>query len=313
MASYYFNPRPNMNALRRSVLACGVSLFAAGIGRASPPRADAVPPAVEFTAPAQRALASAALAGDLAGIDRAVQAGADVKALGADRFTALWYALGARQKAAFTRLLELGADPNAIDDTGVPLIEWTVGLADVDYLKLALAHGGNPNPAGATGPRQLLINAMAQPPERMELLLAAGTAINRAGPGGMTAVTYAAQTLRMDKVLWLLQHGADPLPRTVTGMDLAASLFNPRWDLDPVQGPYRDQVVALLEQRGMKFDPTALATAKIRNLGEATGAEPPMYLLSDPLNPNPAWVQLHPHWTQDLARHASPQQHPTGL
>jgi|GEM_PF-7096221 len=69
-------------------------------------------PEEAFSDPRQVALAKAAKAGDVKAINQAVKDGAEVKAVGRQRATALWYAVAANEKKAFARLLELGADPN---------------------------------------------------------------------------------------------------------------------------------------------------------------------------------------------------------
>lgn len=67
-----------------------------------------------FADPQVGALAAAAARGNVAEIDRLVQAGADVNATGKDNVTPLAIALAKRNLAGVTRLLALGADPNHV-------------------------------------------------------------------------------------------------------------------------------------------------------------------------------------------------------
>lgn len=101
-----------------------------------------IKPEDAFFGPRQVALAAASKAGNVRAIENAVKEGANVKAIGRQNSTALWYALVAGEKKAFARLLELGADPNQRNDAGEPLNGWCVTRRDSDYLKLALAPGG---------------------------------------------------------------------------------------------------------------------------------------------------------------------------
>ena len=60
-----------------------------------------------FPAGPNRELAAAAASGDLAGIDRALKAGADVNFRGANGFTPLWWSAWDQNLKGFTRLLEV--------------------------------------------------------------------------------------------------------------------------------------------------------------------------------------------------------------
>lgn len=269
-------------------------------------------PAQAFSDPRQVALATAAENGDIDGIERAVKAGANVSAVGKGKATALWYAVSAAQKKAFTKLLELGADPNTTNETGESLVGWCVLNRDADYLKLALGRGGNPNAVNLENGIPVLFRAVSQAStEKLELLLNAGADINIRARDGASAALFAASARQMDKLFFLLKRGADPLVRNEVGNDIAAGLFSPNWGVNTEAYKSRQRVLELLETKGIKANSKVLELAEVRNLGEATGHEPPMWLKSNLKEPNPAWVKANPEkaeqWYQAVLRRPAPK------
>lgn len=269
-------------------------------------------PAQAFSDARQVALATAAENGDIDGIERAVKGGADVSAVGRGKATALWYAAAAAQKKAFTKLLELGADPNTPNETGESLVGWCVLNRDADYLKLALGRGGKPNAVNLENGIPVLFRAVSQAStEKLELLLKSGADINIRANDGSTAAVFASSARQMGKVLFLLQRGADPFLRDSLECDIALGIFGPNWDAKTEAFRAREQVIKLLAERGVLFDWSTIAKAKIRNLGEAIGKDPPMWLNSDRRDPNPEWVKANPEraekWYQAVRRQSAPK------
>ena len=115
----------------------------------------------------------------------------------------------------------------------------------------------------------------------------------------------------MQKVLFLLQHGADPFIRDDTGGDVASGIFSPNWATKTEGYKARAEVLRLLEARGLKFDLALTETANIRNFGEATGKEPPMWINRGAKEPNPQWVKANPNeaekWYQKVFRRPAPK------
>lgn len=272
----------------------------------------AIRPQQAFSDARQVALATAAENGDTKAIGRAVEEGADVKAVGGRKATALWYAAVSEQKTAFEQLLKLGADPNTPNETGESLVGWCVLNRDAQFLKLALAHGGNPNAVNIDNGLPVMFRAVSQDStEKLELLLNAGADINIRARDGSTPALFASSARRMEKLLFLLQRGADPMVRNDVGNDIAAGIFSPNWGVKTEAYKFRQRVLEFLESRNIKADPKIMELAEIRNLGEATGKEPPMWLKSDLKDPNPEWVKANPEkaekWYQAVRRRPAPR------
>jgi len=253
-----------------------------------------IKPEDAFFDPRQVALAAASKAGNVRAIENAVKEGANVKAIGRQNPTTLWYALVAGEKKAFARLLELGADPNQRNDAGEPLNGWCVTRRDSDYLKLALAHGGNPNAVNPISKQSIVFrtNSVASN-ERLEILLRAGADINSRDKYGSTLINVASGSRLMKKVLILLQRGADPFIRDESEGDVASGIFCPNWATKTEGYRARGEFLRLLEARGLKFDWALTETVRIHNFDEATGKEPPMWLNRSAKEPNPEWVKAN--------------------
>ena len=272
----------------------------------------AIKPEDAFSDPRQVALATAAKAGNVKAIEKAVKEGADVKAIGRQSTTALWYAGVAGEKKAFARLPELGADPNQRNSSGEPLLGWCVTRRDSDYLKLALAHGGNPDAVNPISQQSIIFRTISDDSnERLEILLKADADINFRDKYGSTPINAASGSRLMKKVLFLLQQGADPFIRNNNGGDVASGIFGPNWATKTEGYKARGEVLKIHEARGLKFDWALTETARIRNLDEATGKEPPMQLNSGAKEPNPEWVKANPdeaeRWYQKVFRRPAPK------
>jgi hypothetical protein len=286
--------------------------FASAGGAAEDPR-SLTPPEQAFDNPKQIALAVAAQAGDVAAIEKAVKDGAEVKAVGVRQMTALGYAFFAGKKTAFARLLELGADPNVVHVTGESLLGDCIFAADIDYLKLALAHGGDPNGRGRTAPVSLLFRALSrETTDGLDLLLKAGADINLRYRGADTIAISASSVEDFEKLLFLLERGADPLIQDDGECDLVNGLFNSHLRPDLPFDPTRQKIIKLLESKGIKFDWDVIARYSVSNFGEATGKDVPMWTRDkDATEPNPAWVKAYPEkaekWYRAVLRRPAPK------
>ena len=300
-----------MRHARRWLFALLSTCLTAGCDAAAKSRAPIVPQDA-FADPRQVALATAAFVGDNAAIDAALKAGADINAVGGRSVTALWYSFFAQKKKSFAHLLSRGADVNAPNENGEPLLGWSVMADDADYLKLALDHGGNLNGRNAKNGLPILFRAISKPTmAELTLLLDKGADINIRARDGGTAATFASSSMQMDKLLFLLERGADPFLRNGVGNDIAAGIFAPIWGTGAGGSKLRLQVLKLLESNGVKFDWAVIEAARIGNLGEATGKEPPKWLKSSPKEPNPAWVKANPEkaeqWYQAVLKRPAPK------
>jgi ankyrin repeat protein len=236
-------------------------------------------PEQAFSDPKQVALAAAAAAGDVAKIEAAVKAGADVKAVGKSGITPLLYAFTAQKKDAFKRLLEMGADPNARSEHGEPLVGYSAMISGLDYLQLLFEYGANPNVLNTTTGQPAIYRAFTEDrTEKLALYIKAKADINIRGRDGSTPIILASTTLQMRIVMFLLNNGADPTPKDSLGIDIASGLFSPNWDETSESYRIRNEIIKLLESRGYKFDWAIINKAEIANLDEATGKVPPLML-----------------------------------
>ena len=206
-----------------------------------------------FPAGPSRELAAAAASGDLAGIDRALKAGADVNFRGANGFTPLWWAAWDQNVKGFTRLLERGANPNAVPTENSPVMN---NIAEVfwpvEFLKVALAHGGKPDLAAKNGRRPLTAAMQQGTREHVDALLAAGASINALpGERGGGPVFAAMMAGRFDYVLLLLEKGADPAVKDNLGRDLAYYIGMFPYDPNSDHYLWRERVIRFLAGKGI--------------------------------------------------------------
>ena len=248
-----------------------------------------------FEHPNQIELARASERGDVDTINQLARSGVAVNAVGKQNATALWYAFGAQQKLSFQRLLELNANPNVINQSGEPLLSYCLMATDGDYLRLLLSHGADPNARNRSTSRPSIFHILHDDGiERLQLMLQSGADVNIKDSNDTTPIIVASSARQIRTGLFLLRHGADPFLRDRADIDIAAGLFGPNWKKEGDVPKMLAEVKQLLEQKGVTVDPRVLEVARIRNLGEATGREPPMWLKGQPNEPNPAWVRAYP-------------------
>lgn len=275
-------------------------------------RHSRISPEQAFSEPSQVTLATAAENGDEPAIDRSLEAGAKINKTGRNQMTALWFAILAKNERTFAHLLKLGANPNAPDETGEPLLGWSIMNRDIRYLELALAHGGNPNAVNIKFNRPIIFRAISEDSNKsLELLIKAGANLNVRDSNESTPIVFASSARLMDKVLFLLLNGADPFLRNNAGSDIASGIFGPNWAKNTEAYKTRQSIIELLESRGLVFDRRLIETAGIRNLAEAIGKEPVMWLSNDAKEPNPEWVKANPElaeqWYQKWLRRPAPK------
>lgn len=167
-------------------------------------------------------LCDAIEANDLDRMQAAVEAGADINAVGKHGMTPLMWAFLDHQIERFRWLLERGADPNVCitEDIGAspPDIQkgWSVTFLSIqttwtDYYPLVLKHGGDPNLKCHPKFNPLIFTAKLTPDpiNRIEALLDAGANIDAKRRQGTTLIMSAVSSNHYQLALMLLKRGAD--------------------------------------------------------------------------------------------------------
>ncbi|EJL26231.1 ankyrin repeat-containing protein [Novosphingobium sp. AP12] len=133
-----------------------------------------------------------------------LEAGADIEGVDAKGHTALILATyhGFEQSAAL--LLDRGADPNRTTASGSPLM----GVAFKGHLTIArrlLAAGADPNLRNAAGQTAIMMSALFDRREVIELLLDAGADIDAVDAAGNDAASLAQMQGNESLARWLAE------------------------------------------------------------------------------------------------------------
>ena len=181
------------------------------------------------------ALMMAARSGSVAVVRRLIAAGADVDAAAAGGQTALMWAAAEAHPRVVTVLAEVGADVGArtavLTRPGRTIVREARVLSRFEAVNPAsLPRDGDrdpPRPEGGFTP--LLYAILAGDAESVDILLAAGTDADDAGPDGVTALMLALTKRHAGIALQLLEAGADPHPAEAgyTALHLAAATGQP--------------------------------------------------------------------------------------
>jgi ankyrin repeat protein len=151
------------------------------------------------------ALARASAEGNIAALDRAVKAGADVNALDHSQSSPLIWAMTHNREASVLRLLELRADPNQrLAREYTPLYLATTPAYSADVLAVLLKYGGDAN--YRVGKNTALMNSVRDL-EKVKLLLAHGADVNYVDDFGDSALQFAADLDEWATVSNLIEHG----------------------------------------------------------------------------------------------------------
>ncbi|MFV0679834.1 ankyrin repeat domain-containing protein [Ottowia sp.] len=186
----------------------------------------------------------AAMKGDVAVMQKLIEAGADLNT--PDQFGGppLLNAAGTGEMEAVKFLLMAGADVNAKDKTGfTALHKATMGEAELDAVRLLLASHAQVDVL-AHGVSPLMIAAQQGHLELLRTLLAAGANINLSNEYGATALMKAAEYGRLEGVKLLVDQGADmgrKDHRGQTALDIAQSVI--------VQKDGYPKVIAYLKEK----------------------------------------------------------------
>lgn len=187
--------------------------------------------------PVVKRLAVAVERCDRIAITTAVQAGADVNAVGRHGCRLLYWALARGNPAGFERLLERGADINApVCDPSqatqgvriVTVLEKALASQDPAFIKAALRQGVDPDYVPFPGPfdsRSLLFFAVqGNSIPVAAALLDHGADIDRTSVGGYTPLADAGRGCDYNMAWFLLSRGADPTIKDESGHDFVWGL-----------------------------------------------------------------------------------------
>jgi len=179
-----------------------------------------------FDAPAQRSLAEAIAHGDLNQAQKAIDAGAEVNAIGRDGMTPLFWALAQQNIEGFRFLLEHGANPNVVvdlpdhfQDGYAGAIEMAARLEDIEYLRALLDKGADPNTiVNQEWQTPVLYRAiLSRRVESARLLLERGADVDHRDKSGGTPLLQSVTSRQFKIGLLLLEYGADPTIELKTG------------------------------------------------------------------------------------------------
>ncbi len=232
----------------------GLSLVACDPGGAGSVDAKLV-----FPDPDAAALAEAAAAGDSARIRQLVQAGADPNARGDKGVNLLQWALLNRSSAGLAGLLTAGADPGAADSSGITVMHYAAMANDPAYLEVLLAHRADPNaPNGVTRATPLMSALMGDRKVQFRALLAGGAKPDLADRFGNTSLHVAAKINAHERVLDLLEAGADPAARNRQGLTFQGYLTTtPPGMLSEDGRRQREAIAAWLRDHGVPSEAAA--------------------------------------------------------
>ncbi len=146
--------------------------------------------------------------GDIAKIQEAIQAGADVNVRNKNGFTPLWKASKKGHTEIVKLLLKAEADVNARNKYGTPLLVATY-KGHTEIVKLLLTAGADVNAADKWGDTPLYTATYKGHTEIVKLLLTAGADVNAADQWGDTPLLFASQKGYTEIVKLLLTAGAD--------------------------------------------------------------------------------------------------------
>jgi hypothetical protein len=239
-----------------SRLWCGVVLYFAACDTGGAGSVDA---RVVFSDPDAVALAEAAADGDSARIRELVLAGADPNARGDKGVNLLQWALLNRSERGLAGLLAAGADAGVPDSSGATVLHYAALANDPDYLEVLLRHRADPNaPNGVTGGTPLMSALMGNREVQFRALLDAGAKPDLADRFGNTSLHVAAQINAFQRVLDLLQAGADPITRNQQGRTFQRYLYmTPEKILSEDGRRGREAIAAWLRDHGVASEDTA--------------------------------------------------------
>ena len=205
-----------------------------------------------------------------AAINELLAAGISLNVAGQENWTLMFLAATSAMDAAIAELTKAGANPDGIP--GRAPVHAAAGLRDPATLDLLLRLGAQPD--GLSGEQPALVRAAGIPnAPAIELLVAAGAAIDLANGAGITPVIEAAAAGNWTTVLRLLELGANPWATSIPGSTLGSFAAAGLLRAGSVQETARQKVMKDLRERG---SPWPLPnTPQVRQLRDAGQWPPP--------------------------------------
>ena len=191
-----------------------------------------------------RALAAAAAAGDVDGVERQVSKGTEVDCTGFAGVTPLYWAIAARRtsRVGLRALLEAGADPNRLVSDGFPLVHVAAMRAEPPWvLDIMLEHGGDPDVADLRGGTSPLFSATTH--AAVVALVEAGADIDHVSRYNRRPLSSLAARGQYESVYYLLQRGADWQVEEFIGITRNIA---PTWDTSSPEFPWYEMTVEFL-------------------------------------------------------------------
>lgn len=150
--------------------------------------------------------------GDIYAVQILLNRGANVDIKDATGTTPLWWAASLNHTAVALALLEKGADPNAKKEVdGMTPLMYAANNGNTKLVQALLNKRADPNLKMSTGMTALILESNNEETiaTTMQLLLDYGADVNVANHWGFTALHFAAQRGRIDKVNALLDKGVN--------------------------------------------------------------------------------------------------------
>lgn len=217
---------PALAALATSILMVSCAADPAGAREQASMSAAIKDSALPFHDRAVVPLAEAIAHGDTARI-RTLAPTTDLSARGEDNVTLLEWAVWNQQPASLSALLEAGADPAAPGMDQETVAHMAAMVNDAQYLQVLIDQGAPVDLVGARGGRTPIFRTVENRRDaQFDLLVEAGADIHRTDSMGNSLLHVAAQVNDADRVLQLLELGADPDAVNSRGDTFQVSLFS---------------------------------------------------------------------------------------
>lgn len=169
--------------------------------------------------------------GNEANMQKYLELGADVNAIGKEEMHPLYWAMSKRTLKGFGFLLANGSDPEIANVTSkdgkltYTLYEIALGIEDASYLALLLNFGMNPDRPIAFAGNTVMYHAILHGRiNQVRLLIKAGANLNHQNDSGKTPMLMAASVKKYDMVNLFLEKSADPTIKNVWNLDLAGTI-----------------------------------------------------------------------------------------
>jgi ankyrin repeat protein len=198
-------------------------------------------------------LAEAVVDGDSVRIRKLIGAGADPNAHGDKGVTLLQWAILNQSKRGLAGLLAGGADPKASDSSGETVVHWAAKANDAEYLGILLRQGADPNTRNTvTNATPMMSALMGNREVQFSALLKAGAKPNLADRFDNTSLHLASKFYAYDRIVDLLEAGADPALKNRQGFTFQHYLARAPMNLLSEDGKRgRESVAAWLRNHGV--------------------------------------------------------------